>query len=138
MKNSKIGHNRKITHNNIGIVLLFTLVMMITISSVVGAYLGFVQFSTKSVGGHISGSQAMYLAEAGINYGIYNLKQNPAWAGTPSGVPLGEGIFSVSVTNLGTGGYRLISTGTVDNQSRTAQQDLTSTGTPKPDTWKEI
>jgi len=138
MKNFRIKHKTKVIHGNKGVVLLFTLIVMITVTSVVGAYLGFVQYSTISTGAQISDSQAIYLAEAGIHYGIYSLKQNPAWTGTSSPVSLGEGTFSVSVIDLGGGDYRLTSTGTVDGQFRTAQQEVTVTVTHKTNTWQEI
>jgi len=138
MKIFRIRYKTRLTHRNKGAVLLFILIVMITVSSVVGAYLGFIQFSTKSTGAQISDSQAVYLADAGIHYGIYSLKQDPSWTGTPSPISLGEGSFSVSVSDLGGGDYRLTSTGTVDELFRTVQLDVNSTVTPKPDTWKEI
>ena len=111
--------------------------MMVTVTSVVGAYLGFVSYATKSTGSQISESQAIYLADAGIHYGIYNLIQDPGWTGTSSPVSLGEGNLSVSVSDIGGGDYRLTSTGTVYGQSRTVQQDVNSTAVPKTNTWQE-
>ncbi len=138
MKSFRIKHKIKVTHGSKGMALLFTMVIMIALSSIVATYLGYIQFSTRSTGAQISDSQAMYLAEAGIYYGIYQLKLNSAWTGTPSPVALGEGIFSASVTNLGGGDYRLTSTGTVNGQFRTVQQDVNTAITPKIDTWREI
>jgi Tfp pilus assembly protein PilX len=138
MKNFRIEYKKKVVHHNKGAVLLFVLIVMITVSTVVGAYLGFVQFSTKSTGAQISDSQAIYLAEAGIHYGIYSLKQDSGWTGTSFPVSLGEGTFSVNVTDLGGSEYRLTSTGTVNGQFRTIQLDVTATITPKTNTWKEI
>jgi Tfp pilus assembly protein PilX len=120
-----------------GAILLFVMVILIVIISVVGSYLGFVQISTKSTGAQITDSQAIYLAEAGVHYGIYNLKQDNTWTGTGSAVSLGKGDFSVSVTALGGGEFRLISTGTVNNQSRTVQQDVNDSIIPKDNTWRE-
>ncbi len=125
------------TYCNKGVVLLFILMVMIVLTSVVGAYLGFVQLSTKSTGAQITESQTFYLADAGIHYGIYSLKQNPNWTGTTSAVPLGEGTFYISVTNLGSD-YRLTSIGTIDGQSRTLRQDVNSTIIPMTDAWLEI
>jgi len=123
-----------------GVVLLFTLVVMITLISVVGAYLGFVQSSTKSTGAQIADSQAIYLADAGIHYGIYSLKLNPTWdenGGTNHYLPSGQTnkFFIVDVLSLGGGDYRLTSTGTVDDQSRTVQQDVTLSGGNIPDAF---
>ncbi len=138
MKIFRNKHKSRVTYGNKGAVLLFILMVMIVLASVVGAYLGFVQTSTKSTGAQIVDSQAFYLADAGIHYGIYSLKQIPGWTGTSSPVSLGEGTFSVSVIDLGGGDYRLTSTGTIDDQSRTLQQDVNSTVMPKTDTWQEI
>jgi hypothetical protein len=121
-----------------GMALLFTLIVMVTVSSVIGAYLGFVAFTTKSTSSQISESQAIYLADAGIHYGIYNLKQDLGWTGTPSPVSLGEGIFSVSVGDLVGGDYRLTSIGNVYGQIRTVQQDVNSVAIPKTNTWQEL
>jgi Tfp pilus assembly protein PilX len=120
-----------------GAILLFVMVVLIVIISVVGSYLGFVQISTKSTGAQITDSQAIYLAEAGVHYGIYNLKQDNTWTGTGSAVSFGKGDFSVSVTALGGGEFRLISTGTVNNQSHTVQQDVNDSIIPKDNTWRE-
>ncbi|MBN1805986.1 MAG: hypothetical protein JW837_12115 [Sedimentisphaerales bacterium] len=136
MKIFRIKHRTKATPVKEGMVLLFTLIVMITVSSVVGAYLGFVSYATRSTGAQISESQAIYLADAGIHYGIYNLLQDSGWTGT-SPVSLGEGTFSVSVTGIGGGDYRLISTGNVYGQSRIVQQDVNSTIIPKTNTWQE-
>jgi len=137
MKNVQVNHEIKGACSNKGMALLFTMVIMIALSSIVATYLGYVQFSTRSTGAQISDSQAMHLAEAGIQYGIYQLKLNSAWTGTPSPVSLGGGIFSVSVINLPSSDYRLISTGSVNGLFRTAQQDLNATITPVINTWSE-
>ena len=137
MKNIHVNHEIKRACGNKGMALLFTLVIMMTLSSIVATYLSYVQFSTRSTGAQISDSRAMYLAEAGIHYGIYQLKLNSTWTGTPSPVALGEGIFSVSVTNLPGNDYRLTSTGTVNGLFRTAQQDVNATVTPIINTWSE-
>jgi Tfp pilus assembly protein PilX len=137
MKNFRNKRRSRVTYHDKGAVLLFVLIVMTVLTSVVAAYLGFVQTSTKSTGAQIIDSQAFYLAEAGIHYGIYNLKQDSGWTGTPSAVSLGEGTFSVSVVDLG-GDYRLTSTGTAYGQSRTIQQDVNSIIIPQPDTWQEI
>jgi len=135
MKIFRTKHKSKVTHGNKGAVLLFILMVMIVLTSMVGAYLGFVQASTKSTGAQIVDSQVFYLADAGIHYGIYSLKQSSEWTGTALPVSLGEGTFFVSATDLGGGDYRLISIGTVKGQSRTIQQDVTLSGGGTPDAF---
>lgn len=135
---SKIKKRMHATRRNKGIVLLFTMVVMIVVSSVVASYLGSVQFSIRSSDAQITDSQAVYLAEAGINYAIYNLKIDSLWTGTSSPIVMGAGTFSVSVVDIGAGEHRLTSTGIVNNLLRTVQQDMTATLSPKPNTWREI
>jgi Tfp pilus assembly protein PilX len=77
-----------------GAVLLFTLIVMIVLTSVVGAYLDFVHSSTKSTGAQISDSQAIYLAEAGLQKAIWNLK-----------TPVGSGGQGENWTTAGTTEY---------------------------------
>jgi len=138
MRLFRFKHKAGVTCGNKGSVLLFTLMVMIVLTSMVGAYLGFVQVSTRSTGAQIVDSQVFYLADAGIHYGIYSLKQDSSWTGTASLVSLGEGTFSVSAIPLG-GDRRLTSIGTVDGQSRTLQQDVTLAPVSlKADTWQEI
>jgi Tfp pilus assembly protein PilX len=137
MKIFRNKYKLRVTYGNKGAALLFILMVMIVLTSVVAAYLGFVQTGTKSTGAQIIENQAFYLADAGIHYGIYSLKQDSNWPGTTSAVSLGEGSFSVSVSDLGSD-YRLTSIGTVDGQSRTLQQDVNSTVIPMTNTWQEL
>lgn len=127
--------NIRYTRCEKGAALLFTLMVMIVLTSMVGAYLGFVQSSTKSTGAEIVDSQVFYLADAGIHYGIYSLKQDSEWTGTSLPVSLGEGTFSVSVADLGEGDYRLTSIGTVDSQSRMVKQEVTLSGGSIPEAF---
>jgi Tfp pilus assembly protein PilX len=132
-----LKYKKRIASNEKGIVLLFVMFIMISLTSVVMAYLGYIYYSTRSTDAQITDSQAVYLAEAGIHYGIYNLKLDDTWTGTSSAVDLGRGDFSVTVNSLGGGEFRLISTGTVSDQSRTIQQDVNDAIIPKNNTWQE-
>jgi cytoskeletal protein CcmA (bactofilin family) len=135
MRLFRFKYKTKVTYGNKGAVLLFTLMVMIVLTSMVGTYLAFVRCSTKSAGAQIVDSQVFYLADAGIHYGIYSLKQSSEWTGTALPVSLGEGTFSVSATDLGGGDYRLTSIGIVDGRSRTVQQDVTLSGGNIPDAF---
>jgi len=84
-----------------GAVLLFTLVVMITLTSVVGAYLGFVQSSTRSTGAQIADSQAIYLADTGLQYAIYRLTDSD-YRGN---VSRDENNPTTGSANLGEGSY---------------------------------
>lgn len=53
---------------------------------------------------------AYYLAEAGLEQGLAALRQDPYYRGETR-TPLGDGAFTVAVTPLEPGGYRLESSG---------------------------
>jgi len=89
-----------------GAALLFTLMVMIVLTSVVGAYLGLVQCSTRSTGAQISDSQAIYLAEAGLQKAVWYLMRTTAnggkgenWTTTTVGTTesLGDGSYTMVV-----------------------------------------
>jgi len=86
-----------------GAALLFTLMVMIVLTSVVGAYLGFVRSSTISTGEQIDDSQAIYLAEAGLQKAIWNLMRTVANGGQ------GENWTTAGTTeSLGNGSYTMV------------------------------
>jgi len=116
MRLFRTKHKSKATYGDRGAVLLFTLIVMITLTSVVGAYLGFVQYSTRSTGAQIADSQAIYLAEAGLHKAVWYLLNTapdsstdgswrtmayPAEAGPDPNDPqqesLGEGTYTIWV-----------------------------------------
>ena len=128
-----------------GAVLLFTLVVMITLTSVVGAYLGFVQYSTISTGAQISDSRAIYLAEAGLDMAIWYLRNTapdgstdcswrttayPADPGSDPNDPqqksLGNGTFTIWVKDSGSD-IQVYARGTVGGLSRVITQTLALT-----------
>jgi len=133
-----------------GAVLLFTLMVMIVLTSVVGAYLGFVQASTKSTGAQIADSQAIYLAEAGLQKAVWNIVTpvpQGGWGKFGAGqsrseeASFGAGTYSVTASRTGNT-YTINSTGTVESLSRSLQQQFSIGGgpglTPVVDTWHEI
>jgi Tfp pilus assembly protein PilX len=133
-----------------GAVLLFTLMVMIGLTSVVGAYLGFVQYSTRSTGAQISDSQAIYLAEAGLQKAVWNILTpvpKGGWGKFGAGqsrseeASFGAGTYSVTASRTGNT-YTINSTGTVEGLSRSLQQQFSTGGgpglTPVVDTWHEI
>jgi hypothetical protein len=87
-----------------GAALLFTLMVMIVLTSVVGAYLGFVQASARSTGAQISDRQAIYLAEAGLQKAVWNLMRTVAnggqgenWTTAGTTESLGDGSYTMAV-----------------------------------------
>ena len=124
-----------------GIVLIFTFAVMTALMVIVLVYLSMTDSEIKTIGGQISNTQAFYIAEAGLKYAIYSLRDDPDWDenGTvehPIGIypdhPLEIGHFIVDVRDI-TGGAsppfykRITSTGTVEGISRMVKQDVAVT-----------
>jgi len=151
----KIYRNKnksRATYGNKGAALLFILMVMVVLTSVVAAYLGFVQTSTKSTGAQVAASQAIYLAEAGLNKAIWYLANTapdnstdgswrttayPAEPGSnptdPQQESLGEGTYTIWVEDSASD-VKITARGTSGNSSRTIEQTITvSVGS-----WTEI
>lgn len=141
----KTKHKLTIDRGRKGAVLLFTLIVMITLISVVGAYLDFVQSSTRSTGAQIEDSQAIYLADAGLDMAIWYLRNTapdgstdcfwrttayPAVPGPDPNDPqqksLGNGTFTIWVQDSGSD-IQVYARGTVGGLSRVITQTLTLT-----------
>jgi hypothetical protein len=118
---------------------------MITLTSVVGAYLGFVQSSTRSTGAQIEDSQAIYLADAGLDMAIWYLRntapdgstdcfwRTTAYPAVPGPNPndpqqksLGNGTFTIWVQDSGSD-IQVYARGTVGGLSRVITQTLALT-----------
>ncbi len=138
-------YNMRYTRYEKGAVLLFTLIVMITLISVVGAYLGFVQSSTRSTGAQIEDSQAIYLADAGLNQAIWYLintapdgSADYSWRTTaypaapgpdpndPQQESLGNGTFTIWVQDSGSD-IQIYSRGTVGELTRIITQTMVTT-----------
>ncbi len=141
----KTKHKLTIDRGRKGAVLLFTLIVMITLISVVGAYLDFVQSSTRSTGAQIEDSQAIYLADAGLDMAIWYLRNTapdgstdcfwcttayPAVPGPDPNDPqqrsFGNGTFTIWVQDSGSD-IQVYARGTVGGLSRVITQTLTLT-----------
>lgn len=142
--------SQNIRNTERGAALLLTLIVMITLISVVGGYLGFVQYSTRSTGAQIVDSQAIYLADAGLHKAIWNILTpvpQGGWGKFGAGgsrqedASLGAGTYSVTASRTGNI-YTIDSIGTVEAISRRVQQKFTTGGgpglTPVTDSWQEI
>ncbi|GAI37332.1 unnamed protein product, partial [marine sediment metagenome] len=142
---SQTKHKSTVIYGRKGAVLLFTLIVMITLISVVGAYLDFVQSSTRSTGAQIEDSQAIYLADAGLDMAIWYLRNTapdgstdcfwrttayPAVPGPDPNDPqqksLGNGTFTIWVQDSGSN-IQVYARGTVGGLSRVITQTLTLT-----------
>ena len=62
----------------------------------------------------IASTQALQLAEAGMDQAVYQLNQDSSYTGE-TGTPLGNGTFTVIVTNIDSSTKRIIATGYIPN-----------------------
>jgi photosystem II stability/assembly factor-like uncharacterized protein len=102
--------------------MLIVFVSMITLTSV---YV--VGTKTQSANELATSERAFYIAEAGLEYGIYQYKQDNNYSGTTN-QSFAEGSFTITTSNqdfnnvtLPSGQVRLISAGSVGNTKRTTE-----------------
>lgn len=91
-----------------GQVVLIALVFFAVFTAVAGSFITLVTIGHRAERVAIARAQAMRLAEAGIEKAVYELNENPSYAGETD-TALGEGRFSTTVTIVDAS-TRLIST----------------------------
>ena len=101
---------------------------MIALTAVTVAFLYITTIQTKGSGHDITSSQALWLAEAGLQDVIQKLKNDSDYRDSPTTVTadLGEGSYSVTVAKDDTT-YTFSSTGTVDVISRKITMSIVAT-----------
>ncbi|PIU82048.1 hypothetical protein COZ83_00015 [Candidatus Kaiserbacteria bacterium CG_4_8_14_3_um_filter_50_23] len=97
-----------------GYVLILALVFLGIFFTVAAAYLNFVTISARSARYDIASAQALSIAEAGVDEAIYQLNQDPNYAGEMN-TALGSGAYTATVSNVNTNTKRLTVTGSVPN-----------------------
>lgn len=104
--------------------LLFAAVMMVAGL----ALLQYVGSETKESYRSCDDMAALSLAEAGVSYGLDQLRQNSGYTGTATPIALGDGVFTVSVSVPGGDQSRRIidASGTVNGVTRQVRAFLTS------------
>lgn len=83
-----------------GVALILVLAFVAVVTLLVGAMADMVDIDVRIVGNILEAAQALYVADAGVEWGIYQLKQDRDWGGTggPMAFPPGEeSTFEVSV-----------------------------------------
>lgn len=86
-----------------GAVMLFTFMMMTTLTAITVAFLSMSAIQIKAKGDDIASSKALWLAEAGLQKAVWNLKTPVAGGGQ------GEDWVSLGTTeNLGDGSYTMV------------------------------
>lgn len=101
------------SHNK-GYVLVLAMVFLGIFFTTSAAYLNFVTTSARSARTNVASSQALAIAEAGLNKAVYQINQNPSYAGE-SNTSFGEGVFTVTITNVDSITKRVTATGYVPN-----------------------
>ncbi len=99
-----------------GYILLLALVFFAVFLAVATALVGQVVTYTKSERHVVAVTQALALAEAGVDLAAYKLNQNTNYTGE-SNVPLGAGALTVTVTNIDGASKLVTATGYVPNST---------------------
>jgi hypothetical protein len=120
-----------------GFVLLLSVMLLLSISVIAGAFISMAITRTRSVAAGLDSAKAFWLAEAGIQQSINRITADAAYRNTPSGIigSLGDGTYTVSVVKqTGLTVYNVTSTGTAAGVSRSIGQTVTfaSTGWARP------
>ena len=103
-------------NNQKGQVILFGLVFFAILLLFSAAILGYVSTYLKSESQNIAEKQALQLAEAGIDQAAYKLNKDSSYTGE-NNTALGNGTFSVSVSNVNSSTMAVTSTGYVPNSA---------------------
>ena len=107
-----------------GAVLVLALFLLGILTFGVAATWHYLNFSNREAHRQENSAVTRSLAEAGLDNAVSALRRDRAYAGEEN-TPLGEGIFSVQVTALKGGQYRLVSTSVLgDGTIAYAQQTL--------------
>ena len=102
-----------------GFVLAWVL-MVICVLMTLGLGLLFVsQWEGVQVTQEVRYLKAFNLAEAGIERSIWELQADPMWLAGWQDEPLGDGTYTVTTEDLGSGWIRVRSTGSVGDVSKT-------------------
>lgn len=122
-----------------GVVLILTFIIMITLTTITVYFLYMTSFQLKGSAFDVRSSQAFWLAEAGIQDVLYQLKNDSDYRDSPTTVTgsLGQGSYSVTVSKNGST-YTLTSTGTVDVINRKITQSVVTSATDFPDAFDYV
>jgi len=112
-----------------GAALVLALIVMTGLSLLLMSSLEILTTSIQIAGNHIHDIQAMYIADAGVEDAIKELRANPNWNAGFTNKSFGAGSYTVTVTNTNPI-VDVQSTGTVSNFSRTIQAEIQLDGDP--------
>ena len=96
-----------------GAALLLTLILMLVLSLLTVSLYELLQTSTQITGNHRLDLQTTYIADAGAEAAINELRDDPSWNTGFSATSFGGGTYEVTVINPGSGDVEIQSTGTL-------------------------
>lgn len=101
---------------NRGYVLVMALVFLGIFATTSAAYLNSTTSFSKSTRYDVESAQALAVAEAGMDKAVYELNQNTSYSGEANTV-IGDGVFTVAVSNINSTSKQITVTGYVPNSS---------------------
>ena len=115
---------RKLSANK-GAVLILTFIIMVTLTAITTGFLFMTSTQLRGSAYDVASSKALWIAEAGLQQAIYQIKNDSDYRDSPAAINenLGDGSFSVSVSEDGNA-YTITSTGTVDTLNRKVTQSM--------------
>ncbi|MFQ5951833.1 MAG: hypothetical protein ACE5JK_00285 [Candidatus Omnitrophota bacterium] len=127
--------------NKKGIALILVLFTLLFISLLVVAFVDLATIDQQIVTNQVRDLQTSFIADAGVETAVYELRQDSGYGGTGGDVefPAGSG----NTYNVTVSGSTITSVGTVSDFSRTIEVDFLIAGAGAPytvriNTWKEL
>lgn len=106
--------------------ILLSVFLIILVMAILGmSFLSLTRMETIQIRKQVFYLQALNLAEAGIERALWKMRTSPGWIDGWQEQPLGNGFYSVTIEPMETENYyRIISTGTVINVSKTVNLEV--------------
>ena len=132
---------RRYMRENKGVALILALFTMLFISLIVVAFLDIATIDQLIATNQIRDSQAGFIADAGVETAIYELRQDNTYTGTGVDIEFPSG--SGNTYNVTVSGSTITSTGTIGDFSRTVEVDFLLIDsffpyTVRINSWKEL
>lgn len=99
-----------------GYILVLALVFLGIFFTTSTAYLSSITTSARSARNDVASAQALSIAEGALDVAAYQLNQNSSYAGETA-TPLGNGVFTITVSGIDSKTKRITATGYVPNSS---------------------
>lgn len=99
-----------------GQIILLALVFFAVFLTIATALISYVVVYSRSANESVASTEALDLAEAGIDHAAYRLNQSPTYSGETN-TPLGSGVFTISVAAVDANTKRITATGYIPNST---------------------